>query len=197
MTHQLEEQTKNAFDFIQKLYFEISYLIKEVEGLLQREDERFVIGRPSGYGITAIKSTGLDPSNVDLWLYKSLTVFFCPESETELVKGQTVTQLHDKLKLLILDIDLTGKKNSHPRIIAGCIHDIVDIRKNMSKFENGMSEFAYYHDKIFSTLPKVDYKDSYISFKGTTFEVPLFSVNKSDDIIKKIIEPMLNLYRSV
>ena len=45
-------QIKNAFDFIQKLYNESSYLIKEIEGQLGESDLRFQILRPSGYGIT-------------------------------------------------------------------------------------------------------------------------------------------------
>ncbi len=60
-----------------------------------------------------------------------------------------------------------------------------------------MSEFSYYHDKIFSTLLKVDYKDSYISMNGTFFELPLFNVNKSDDVVKKVVEPMLKIHRDI
>lgn len=44
-------QTKRAFDFIQKLYLEVSYLFKEVEGLLGETDEHFIIGRLGGYGV--------------------------------------------------------------------------------------------------------------------------------------------------
>ena len=44
----LIRQTKNAFEYIQKLYLESSYLIKEMEGLLKEEEENFIIGRPSG-----------------------------------------------------------------------------------------------------------------------------------------------------
>ena len=38
---ELIAQTRLAFEFIQKLYFEISYLIKEMEGLLAEEEEEF------------------------------------------------------------------------------------------------------------------------------------------------------------
>jgi hypothetical protein len=48
------EQTNLAFDFIEKLYLESSYLIKEIEGNLNEEEEKFVIGKPSGYGISTI-----------------------------------------------------------------------------------------------------------------------------------------------
>ena len=54
-------QTKNAFDFVQKLFFEVSYLIKEIEGMVQQETEEFVIVKPSGYHVTTRTSTGLEP----------------------------------------------------------------------------------------------------------------------------------------
>ncbi len=43
MPSELATQTRNAFDFVQKIYFELSYLIKEVEGLLQQQDDNFII----------------------------------------------------------------------------------------------------------------------------------------------------------
>ena len=49
----LVEQTNLVFDFLQKLYLEVSYLIKEIEGILYGEEEKFIIGRPSGYSISA------------------------------------------------------------------------------------------------------------------------------------------------
>ena len=102
----LVQQTKNAFDFVQKLYFEISYLIKEVEGLLQQEEEEFLIARPSGYGVTAKSSTGLEPINVENWISKTLTVCFIPASSTETKGGQTITPIEESLRTLFLHIDL-------------------------------------------------------------------------------------------
>ena len=40
---EIVEQTELAYDFLQKLFFEVSYLIKEMEGLLGEEDPPFVI----------------------------------------------------------------------------------------------------------------------------------------------------------
>ena len=37
------QQTNLAFDFIQKLNLEVSYLIKEVEAMRSEEEERFII----------------------------------------------------------------------------------------------------------------------------------------------------------
>ena len=101
MTNDLIEQTTNAFDFVQKLYFEISYLIKEIEGQLQQEPEIFLIGRPTGYAVTTKTSTGLEPVNVEQWLSKSFTVFFCPDNLTKINRGYTITRFRDDLKLLI------------------------------------------------------------------------------------------------
>ena len=72
---EIAKQTKLAFDFIQKLYLETSYLIKEVQGILEQEDEEIQILRPSGYGITTFRSIGLE-SGVVNWCIKKGAVFF-------------------------------------------------------------------------------------------------------------------------
>jgi len=196
MTQNLEIQTRNALDFVQKLYFEISYLIKEVEGLLHQEDEEFVIGRPSGYGVTSGKSTGLEPANVESWLTKAFTVFFVPDKETKLHNGTTTTPF-DNLKVILLDIELEGKKNKTPRVLAGVLYDIRSKRDNYTKFEHMMFEFIYSRDKVFASVPELKYEDSYLSMKGKLFSLPLFSVQTSEDIVQKIVEPMLTIYREI
>lgn len=45
-------QIKNAFDFIQKLYNESSYLIKEIEGQLSESKYLFQLLKTSGYSIS-------------------------------------------------------------------------------------------------------------------------------------------------
>jgi len=197
MTQNLEMQTRNALNFVQKLYFEISYLIKEVEGLLHLEGEEFVIGRPSGYGVTSGKSTGLEPANVESWLSKAFTVFYVSDKETKLQGGQTTTPFHNELKVLLLDIELEGKKNKIPRIMAGVLYDIRPKRDNYNKFEHLMFEFNYSRDKIFASAPDLNYEDSYLSMKGDLFNLPLFSVQTSEDISQKIIDPMLAKYRKI
>ncbi len=198
MSTKLLTQTRSAVDFIQKLYHEISYLIKEIEGLLGQEEEGFVIGRPSGYGVTSRTSTGLEPMNVDSWLPKAFTVFFCPADSTELNKGQTSTAFKNNLKLLILDIDVASKKNVTPRIAAGCIYDIRNMRESkQEKFEKLMWRFTYDREKIFAGLPALDWRDSYIEFKGDFIVEPLFNINDSDSVVTKIVEPLLAKYRGV
>ncbi|OPY06862.1 MAG: hypothetical protein A4E68_02211 [Syntrophaceae bacterium PtaB.Bin095] len=131
MTQDLEQQTRNALSFVQKLYLEISCLIKEVEGMLRSEEEKFVIGRPAGYQVTTRDATGLQPEIVELWLNRAFTVFFVPAKETKLKSGITKTPVHDQLKLLLLDIELEGKVNKTSRIMAGVLYDIQSKRAEL------------------------------------------------------------------
>ena len=78
--NELVQQTKLAFDFIQKLYFETSYLIKEIEGILS--EKGFVIGKPRGYQISTRNSMGLESNLVNLWLLRKFGVFFCEKEKT-------------------------------------------------------------------------------------------------------------------
>ena len=197
MNGDLVQQTNNAFEFVRKLYLETSYLIKEMEGLLQQEEEAFVIGRPSGYAVTSRTSSGLESINVEQWMPRTLTVFFCPESVTELSRGQTITPFSDALRLLILHIDLFGGDVDQPRVLVGYIHHIVPKRSDYKKFEHMMWEFAYNMRKVFAALPVISYQDGYCSFEGEFIELPLFSIGSSEAVSTKLIEPMLELYRSV
>ena len=94
---QMNEQANLAFEFIDKLYFEITYLIKEIEGLLKREDEEFLIGRPRGYGITVGSSTGIDYPG--WWWYKKFSVFFVKENMTKTMGGRSITSFQKNFVL--------------------------------------------------------------------------------------------------
>ena len=194
MPSELATQTRKAFEFVEKLYFEMSYLIKEVEGLLQREDDKFVILRSSGYSVTTRTSTGLEPLNVEYWLSKSFSVFFCPERMTKLKGGITETKISEDLRLLILHIDLINKEIHEPKIIGGFLYDIISKKDNWNKFENLMWEFSYNGNKVFSKIPHIGYEDSYCSFKGEVFKDKLYSIKNSDDVDKKLVKPMADLY---
>lgn len=196
MDHNLIEQTKNAFDFVEKLYYEISYLIKEIEGILKEENETFTIIRPSGYGVTVRSSTGLESSNVAQWLNKNFTVFFCSESFTNLNKGQTETNFSENLKLLVVHIDIVSRDIEQPRIIFGTIKDIKP-KKGQKKFENLVWEFASNDDKIFRSYTDNKYEDGYCSFQGDFNYDNLYSITDNSNIIEKIIKPMLKRYREL
>ena len=98
MSKELETSWRNAFDFVQKFYFEISYLIKEVEGQLAKEPEKFVICRKTGYGVTSYTSTQLDARQVQCWIPATLMVAFVPEDCTKPHQGVTITPIKDSLR---------------------------------------------------------------------------------------------------
>lgn len=195
---EIAEQTNLAFDFIQKLYLEVSYLIKEIEGILYEENEKFIIGRPSGYSISARSSTGLESNNVKLWLLRKFAVFFIPEENTKLERGQTITQIDEKLKVLYLRILLSDKNITEPVVYSGVLYRIRKKRQTgwVKKFENVMGNIIEYNDgKIFQNLEKINYEDAYVTFQGKLTKTNLFEINDSENILEKIIKPSLELYR--
>lgn len=196
----IANQTKLAFDFIQKLYLEVSYLIKEMEGLLYEEPEQFVIGRPSGYGITTRSSTGLESMNVNLWSVRKLAVFFVPEQLTELKGGQTITQFSDTLKLLYMRVVLDETSTTEPMIYVGVLHDIhknVNLDKWPGKFEHLMGHLEYQEKKVFANPANINYADGAVSLRGKLTAHDLYDINDSETIVKKIITPALKMYRAV
>ena len=193
MDKDLIKQANNAFDFIQKLYFEISYLIKEIEFILQTEE--LVIGRPSGYGVSTKTSTGLESNNVENWMPKSFTVFFCQKDLAEMNQGVTITKIENDLKVIIIHIELFDKEINNPKITYAIITDINSKKPKWLKFEHLLSRFAYNGKKIFSNGPNINYEDGYCSFKGTFHTENLFSIKGSEELKKKIVDPMIELYR--
>lgn len=195
--NEIIEQINLAFDFIQKLYFEISYLIKEIEGALSKEDEKFIIGRPAGYGISARSSTGLESNNVNLWLLRKFAVFFVPKDKTEVKAGQTITKIDENLKILYLRIVLNDKNINEPAVYSGVLYNIEKKAqaKRIKRFEKLMVHFEYNDDKIFKNVDKIDYEDASIKLQGELIKNNLFEINDSETILKRIIKPSLELYR--
>lgn len=167
-----------------------------MEGLLQHEN--FVIGRPSGYGVTSGKSTGLEPANVESWLGKTFTVFFASKEDCDTSRAQTVTEFKDSLKLLFLDIVLESKKSYKPSISCGVLFDLKSKKPDNVKFEQAMNHvFFYNRDKIVIAGDDLTYNDSYLSFQGKVMTLPLFTVQSSEDVEQKIVQPMLTAYRGI
>lgn len=193
----LVDQTKLAFDFLQKLYLEVSYLIKELEGILYEQEEKFIIGRTNGYSVSASSSTGLESNNVSLWLLRKFAVFFVPENKTRTEKGQTVTDFEADLKLLYVRFALNDINVHEPSIYSGILFNIQKKPKAqwIKKFENLMGHMEYNNDRVFKNFDHLDYEDVYIKFQGEFIKNNLYSINDSEAINKKIIEPMLKLYR--
>jgi hypothetical protein len=192
---ELVTQTKIAFDFIQKLYLESSFLIKEVEGLLSTENEKFIMGRTSGYAVLASSSNGLDPNQVKMWLYKKISVIFIPNDMTELIKGQTVTPFEFNPRLLFLRIVFNDNELSEPSVFFGILQNIYKVDKKKewpSKIEQVMSLIE---SRLEIRTGKFSHKDSYISLDAEINKVNLYDINASKDIEEKLIEPWLRLYR--
>lgn len=193
------DQCGLAFAYLQKLYHEVSYLIKEVEGDLGQEPEEFVIGRPGGYQITAKSSVGLEPKNVDAWLRRKMSVFFVPKEKTR--EGSTTSTAIDKnLRVIYMRIVLNDDSDDfkEPNLYFGVIYNITnsDVGKGFDKFEKFLGHFEYNDRKIFKDQHKFHYQDSYLAFDAELKDVNLFDINDSEAIKEKIVEPALRLFRA-
>ena len=195
--NEIVEQSNLAFNFVEKLYLESSYLIKEIAGILNEEEEKFVIGKPSGYGISTTSSRGLEVSNVRLWLLKKFSVFFIPEEKTALRGGGTITKMDKDLKVLYLRIVFYDKIIKEPTVYSGVLYNIEKKSKTkwFSKFEQAMSNLEYNDYKVFKDIKKIDYENIYIKVQGELIKNSLFEITDSESIVKKIIKPSLELYR--
>jgi len=194
MAKDLVEQTHNALQFVQKLYLETFYLIKEIEGLLTEED--FKILKPNAYKVSAKTSTSLETWGVEEWLPKTLTVCFCKK---ELIDGKskTTTKFKPDLKLIILHIGIFDKEFNQPRLLIGVLKNIINKNKNVTRFEKHMWEFAYNWRKIFSNIPDIVYSDNQVEFEGKIIKRNLLDINSSVDLKEKVINPVIELYEKM
>jgi hypothetical protein len=188
------EQTKLAFDFIQRLYLETSYFIKEVEGMLQQEEEEFTILKPAGYAISAFRSVGLESALVEQWCIRKGAVFFVAKDDTDLVRGQTVTKIKPNLKLIVVRFVLNDKDLDAPEVWAGVVSGIAQ-KKEYSKFEYHIWKFVYHEKKIFRGTRENTYEDNECSFNANLFKRPLYDISNAEDIQREIVKPVLTIYR--
>ena len=195
--NEIVEQSNLAFNFVEKLYLESSYLIKEIEGILNDEEEKFVIGKPSGYGISTTSSRGLEINNVRSWLLKKLSVFFVPKEKTALRGGGTITKIDKDLKILYLRIALNDKNVKEPTVYSGVLYNIEKKpeAKWITKFERVMGILEYNDYKVFKDVGKINYENVYIKIQGELIKNSLFEITDSETIVEKIIKPSLELYR--
>lgn len=195
--NKIVEQSNLAFNFVEKLYLESSYLIKEIAGVLNEEEEKFVIGKPGGYGISSVSSRGLEANNVRMWLLKKFSVFFVAEEKTEYKREALTTKIDKDLKVLYLRIVLYDKTIKEPTIYSGVLYNIQrkPEAKKITKFEQLMPILESNDYKVFKDDGKIDYNNTYIKIKGELIKNNLFEITDSESIVKKIIKPSLELYR--
>jgi len=194
---ELIEQSNLAFDFLQKMYLEVSYLIKQIEGILAEEEEGYVIGRPGGYAITAKRSLGLEATNVNLWPLRKFAVFFVPKEKTQTKGGQVETKIDSSLKVLYLRVVLNDRDITEPVVYSGVLYNI-QVKpqgKWINKFEKLMGHFEYNDKKVFQNSENIDYEDGVVKLQGKLIRNNLFEINDSEAIITKIVRPSLELYR--
>lgn len=194
----IASQIDNAFNFIQKLYHESAYLVKEIEGQLANHELRFKIIKPSGYGVSTRTSTGLDPNSVNFWLLRKFAFAFVSESEQEDKSAQTNTEISSDLKVLYFRIILNDKKNIAPQLLFGVFYNIEKLKEGwVKKFENIMGIFEYNDSKIFNSLNHIAYSDSNVKFEGNFKSVNLLEIYSSEELLKKVIDPAVKLYLSI
>lgn len=195
MSKHLETSWRNAFEYVSKFYLETSYLIKEVEGMLGKEPEKFVLCQGNGYTVTSYTSTGLDPRQVACWIPATIAVAFVPEKVTEISKGFTETPFDKSLRVLIMHIEVFWSEMERPTVYFGTLEKIKCKHRDWKKFEKLMFEFAYNPDDVFAKPPKIDYEDRHCSFSGYARTIPLLALNSAQDVRDKLVNPMLKLYR--
>lgn len=194
--------TRNAFDFIQKLYLEVSYLVKEIEGLLNNNEEKFVLGRTSGYAVTALRSAGLEPNNVNFWLTRRFSVFFIPERFTHITGGVTETQIDKDLKVLYMRFVLDADGLKEPTLYVGVLFNfevkpiIPDTKKFvLKKFEQLVAPFEARESRLFTPSVLYHFEDPTVNYNGMFFSIPLFDLESPEIITTKVLDPALELYR--
>jgi hypothetical protein len=191
------KQTRSAFEFLNQLYRETSYLIKEVAGLLSEGEQEFVIGRPSGYGISTRTSTGLESNNVGMWGVRKLAVFFVPKAMTKLEGGQTITPFAKNLKVIYLRIVFNEPEIKEPYLYYGVIRNILSKAQRATKFENLMGHIEYNDDKIFRNYQNIEYEDGSFSFSANLQRLHLFDIDSAEEVAKKVVQPAVNLFQKV
>jgi hypothetical protein len=194
---EIKTQIKNAFEFIQKLYYESSYLIKEIEGQLGESDNPFQILKPTGYSVSSRSSTGLESNNVSLWLLRKFSVAFVEVGSAESSKGQNITEITSDLKVLYFKFTLDDKNIEEPELMFGVFYNIASKKESVKKFENLMGILQYTDNKVFTKFPKIDYTDNTFTLEGKFQKVNLLDITSSIELQEKVIKPIIEIYDKI
>ena len=110
----------------------------------------------------------------------------------------TQTNIDKNLRVLYVRIVLNDKNVLSPTILSGVLYDIETKPLGLrfiKKFERIVTQLEYVKDKVFKNGKKIDYEDVYFKIRGELINNKLFDINDSETIMKKIINPSLDLYR--
>ena len=82
-------------------------------------------------------------------------------------------------------------------LIFGVFYDIEKHKEWIKKFENLMGEFEYADNKLFAKFPNIDYESAIFKIKGKFKKVNLLDINSSDELIEKVINPVIKIYEGI
>ena len=192
----LSDQTIAAFDYLERLFSETTFLIKELEGRLRREEEEFIIGRGRGYSVSAYSSTSLESTK--WWLYKRLSVFFVPKADATKAPRGTSTAIKEGLKVIFMKVLYREETIKTPKILMGIISKIDSPNRGYKRIEDVVTPYFDYllkWENQDSGIRERSYKDKFLSFQERYFVWDLFDVNSSGEVQEKLVKPVLELYR--
>ncbi|MDR2971417.1 MAG: hypothetical protein LBU83_05760 [Bacteroidales bacterium] len=200
-------QIKNAFNVIQNLYHESSYLIREIKGLLSENERKFQLFS-DGDCICSRTSIGLEPKEVSAWALRKFAVAFVEKSMVNLanlddsrmenLKLQnglaSCTKINENFKMLYLRFLLDAENQSEPQLIFGVFYDIKFYKDWVKKRGNILIAIEYADDKLFAQFPNVDYENDILKLKGKLKKVNLSDIKKTDKLIEKVVIPAIQMY---
>jgi hypothetical protein len=168
------------------LYVETKYLIEEIEGFLKKEKEQFEINKYGGRQITCTGTKSFN--NVNDWLLKRYFVFFSPQGK---VNDKDRTPVNN-LRMIFINFNLHDDlKYNCPEIIFG----YTEKHEGAELFEHFMRFFYDRWTDIFKEPELIDFNHSGKKMRGKYQTVKLFDIKSTDDVKKKIVIPVLKMYR--
>jgi hypothetical protein len=130
-------------------------------------------------------------------MYKKVAIFFIPSNSTKLIKGQTITPFQDLQKIIYVRIILDDKDISQPTIYYGVLKDFV--KKDTAwpqKMEQLMAWLEYAETKVFHDVKDIRFEDVNIKFSGNLNSIHLYDINSSEDVSKKLVAPLMKMFRA-
>jgi len=129
-------------------------------------------------------------------LLRKFAVAFVEDSDTELKRGQNYTEINESLKVLYFRIILDDKNIKEPQLLFGIFYEIEKFKDWVKKFENLLAAFEYSDNKLFTKFPNIDYEDGTFKLKGKFSKIDLLEINSSSELVEKVINPAIKLYKS-
>ena len=195
---ELSRQADIAFDLVEKLYFEVAYFIKELEGRLR--EEGFTLARQSGYAVSAPRSSGLD--SPEYWMTRELSVFFVPEDMCTMKRGVTITEFDPSLKVMYLLVSFHDSNIVEPMIYGGVAWDLQNKNeKQYSKLEHMLGAgllWDYVKVQDVEVGAQHSWEGGWEALRvQSSISRPLFDIENSEMVGSLVVEPLLQDFRKL